>query len=362
MEEGTRRSARNRDRNNSSRPIYVQSSSSSSLSPSRSSHSSSEVEDADIVFEDDDEIEFEGHVNEDEDRESRLSDDAPAVDTKAHGQPQQSDSLDQSFLLNDDGDDYGGFLPDDDNDDDDDGGGGFVPEDDDDDDDDYKDDQVEYYVQQSKSTSQSSKSILNLASINTSMPTQPLSTAEMMPSFGLSETELREITDVLNISSTANSKTIATDMIEDVLIALGFDDPPAAEINDIAATVDPARSGAANKELLIEILAFKYQQRRQDHEHDTGITTTSLPATRHLPEYEHAFNLFLDVSGKPKDNYDSGQVITLDMLKQIATMANDDAVMADEELLADMMRVACGDPNGPVGFDQFVTVMKSAGI
>ncbi|KAK9372718.1 uncharacterized protein V1513DRAFT_419464 [Lipomyces chichibuensis] len=159
--------------------------------------------------------------------------------------------------------------------------------------------------------------------------------------FGISEDELTEIEEVFSTGCDSDGR-FPIDNMEDAIIALGFETSQ-HELRDIIETADPESSGNIEKEIFVEIMAYKYQERKQ--EMNTGADAIN------RDEIEHAFHLFID--NRPDRRY-----ITIQDLRNAAILAKDD--VTDEDL-QEMLRVASGNAYGTVTFENFATVIRKSG-
>ncbi|KAK9456649.1 hypothetical protein V1511DRAFT_494915 [Dipodascopsis uninucleata] len=154
-------------------------------------------------------------------------------------------------------------------------------------------------------------------------------------SMGLSAEEYSEISDVFELGC-EESGLFPSDNLEDALLALGFD-ISRQELREIIQTGDPSGSGYIDNALFIEIMSYKYQERKRE---------VSSVAER-AKEFEHAFNLFVN-------NRADKHFITLEDLRRAANVAKDESV-TDEEL-REMIGIASGNSYGSVGYDDFVKI------
>ncbi|KAK9245597.1 hypothetical protein V1506DRAFT_537793 [Lipomyces tetrasporus] len=159
--------------------------------------------------------------------------------------------------------------------------------------------------------------------------------------FGLSEDECAEIDEVFLMGCDSDGR-FAADNIEDAIIALGLESSQ-NELREIRKTADPQSGGFIDRYVFIEIMAYKYQERKAE-------TTAGVDAVNR-DEIENAFKLF--ISNQPGQHY-----ITLQDLRNAAILAKDD--VTDEDL-HEMLRVASGNAYGTVSLENFAAVMRKSG-
>ncbi|KAK9429024.1 hypothetical protein V1505DRAFT_375322 [Lipomyces doorenjongii] len=159
--------------------------------------------------------------------------------------------------------------------------------------------------------------------------------------FGISENELTEIEEVFSAGCDSDGR-FPVDNMEDAIIALGFETSH-HELRDIIETADPESSGDIDREMFVEIMAYKYQERKS--EMNTGADAVN------RDEIEHAFHLFID--NRPDRHF-----ITIQDLRNAAVLAKDD--VTDEDL-QEMLRVASGNAYGTVTIENFAAVIRKSG-
>ncbi|KAK9323893.1 hypothetical protein V1517DRAFT_319186 [Lipomyces orientalis] len=159
--------------------------------------------------------------------------------------------------------------------------------------------------------------------------------------FGLSEDEFAEIEEVFLMGCDSDGRFVA-DNIEDAIIALGLESSQ-KELREIMKTADPQSGGFIDRYIFIEIMAYKYQERKAE-------TSAGVDAVNR-DEIEHAFKLFMN-------NRPGRQYITLQDLRNAAVLAKDD--VTDEDL-QEMLRVASGNAYGTVSLENFAAVMRKSG-
>ncbi|KAK9489970.1 hypothetical protein V1508DRAFT_400342 [Lipomyces doorenjongii] len=159
--------------------------------------------------------------------------------------------------------------------------------------------------------------------------------------FGISENELTEIEEVFSAGRDSDGR-FPVDNMEDAIIALGFETSH-HELRGIIETADPESSGNIDREIFVEIMAYKYQERKS--EMSTGADAVN------RDEIEHAFHLFID--NRPDRHF-----ITIQDLRNAAVLAKDD--VTDEDL-QEMLRVASGNAYGTVTFENFAAVIRKSG-
>ncbi|KAK9239495.1 hypothetical protein V1525DRAFT_398249 [Lipomyces kononenkoae] len=175
----------------------------------------------------------------------------------------------------------------------------------------------------------------------TPIHTRPRSTRKAKPrDFGLSENEMTEIEEVFLMGCDKDGNFPVENM-EDAIIALGCD-TSSSELQDIVETADPEARGDIERDTFMEIMAYKYQERKR--EVATGVNSVNSLV-------EHAFQLFID-------NRPDRQYISIQDLRNAAILANDE--VTDEDL-QEMLRVASGNAYGTVSFENFATVIKRSG-